>query len=114
MDRKQTLLKLVGDSSDLMNQLIDEIIYMESQLEYYRSLPQIRVNKEKPEIQRATPAAKLYKETLQQYTNCIKIIAKCAGIDADDEESPLRKWAKAYLGNPATTVKSMEIQTKRG
>lgn len=102
MSRKEELVKLTGSSSDLMNQLIDEIIYMESQLEYYRSLPQIRVNKEKPEIQRATPAAKLYKETLQQYTNCIKIIAKCVGIDADDDESPLRKWAKAFLNNVNT------------
>ncbi len=110
MDRKQTLLKLVGDSSELMQQLVDEVIYMESQLEYYRSLPQIRVDKDRPERQRATPAAKLYKETMQQYTNCIKIIAKCAGINADDEESPLRKWAKAYLDNSAATVKPMEIK----
>lgn len=97
MDRKQTLLKLVGNSSELLQQLVDEVIYMESQLEYYRSLPQIRVDKERSERQRATPAAKLYKETLQQYTNCIKIIAKCAGIDADDEESPLRAWARKFL-----------------
>lgn len=114
MDRRDELINIVGNSSELMERLVDEVVFMETQLKYYRSLPQIRVNKEKPEIQRATPAAKLYKETLQQYTNCIKIIAKCAGIDADDDESPLRKWAKAYLDNSATTVKPMEIPTKRG
>ena len=26
-----------------------------------------------------------------------KIIAKCAGFDADDEESPLRAWARKFL-----------------
>ena len=102
MNRKDFLLKIVGNSSELMERLVDEVVFMETQLEYYRSLPQIRVNKEKPEIQRATPAAKLYKETLQQYTNCVKIIAKCAGNDADDDESPLRKWAKAFLENANT------------
>lgn len=76
LGRKEELIKLTGNSSELMEQLVDEILYMETQLKYYRSLPQIRVDKERPERQRATPAAKLYKETMQQYTNCIKIIAR--------------------------------------
>ena len=63
----------------------------------YRYLPQIKVDPENPERQKATPAAKLYKETLQQYTNVIKVLAHCTGQDADSEESPLRKWARKFV-----------------
>lgn len=97
MTRKDELKKLISVNSELVENLIDEIIFMESQLEYYRSLPQIRVDENRPERQKATPASKLYKETLQQYTNVIKVLAHCTGQDVDSEESPLRKWAKKYV-----------------
>lgn len=42
LGRKEELIKLTGNSSELMEQLVDEILYMETQLKYYRSLPQIR------------------------------------------------------------------------
>lgn len=96
MDRKQTLLNLISINEELVAPLIDDLLFMEKQLEYYRGLPQIKVNPDNLVQQKATPAAKLYKETLQQYTNCIKTIARCTGQDIDDEESPLRKWAREY------------------
>ena len=101
MARKDELKKLISVNSELVENLIDEIIFMESQLEYYRSLPQIRVDENRPERQKATPASKLYKETLQQYTNVIKVLAHCTGQDVDNEESPLRAWAKKYLNKKA-------------
>lgn len=97
MDRKSELKKLITVNSELVGNLIDELVFMETQLEYYRSLPQIRVDENRPERQKATPASKLYKETLQQYTNVIKVLAHCTGQDVDSEESPLRKWAKKYV-----------------
>lgn len=97
MSRKDQLKKLITVNSELVDQLIDELLFMESQLEYYRSLPQIKVDPERPERQKATPASKLYKETLQQYTNVIKVLAHATGQDANSEESPLRKWAKKYV-----------------
>ena len=99
MDRKSQLKKLITVNSDLVDNLIDELLFMETQLEYYKSLPQIKVDPERPERQKATPASKLYKETLQQYTNVIKVLAHCTGQDADNEESPLRKWAKKYVNS---------------
>ena len=97
MTRKDELKKLISVNSELVENLIDELLFMESQLEYYRRLPQIRVDENRPERQKATPASKLYKETLQQYTNAIKVLAHCTGQDAENEESPLRKWAKKYV-----------------
>lgn len=97
MSRKDQLKKLIAVNSELVDQLIDELLFMETQLETYRSLPQIKVDPNNPERQKATPASKLYKETLQQYTNVIKVLASATGQDADSEESPLRKWAKKYV-----------------
>ena len=99
MSRKDELKKLITVNSELVENLIDELLFMETQLEYYRSLPQIRVDENRPERQKATPAAKLYKETLQQYTNVIKVLARATGQDADNEESPLREWARKYVKN---------------
>lgn len=98
MDRKEELMKLVNDSNrSTILPLIDEMIYLENQLDYYRSLPMIRINPENPTQQKATPAAKLYKEFLQQYTNVVKVISRLTTDENQQEESPLRKWANSRL-----------------
>ena len=91
MDRKEELLKVIEYDVTLMP-LIDEVVYLEEQLDYLRGLPKIKVNPKNPAQQKATPAAKMYKELLQQYSNVIKILLKATGADAENEESPLRKW----------------------
>lgn len=96
MDRKEQLLQQIKINTELVTYLVDELVYMETQLVYYRSLPQLRVDPNNPERQKATPASKLYKEMLQQYTNVLKVLAKCTGQDLEDEESPLRQWAKDF------------------
>ena len=79
--------------------MIDDMVYLESELTVLRELPKIRVDENNPERQKATPAAKLYKEYLQQYTNCVKVIEHAIGDDGSEEESPLRAWAKAHNVN---------------
>ena len=91
MKRKDELLKAIENDVTLIP-LIDEVVYLEEQLDYLRGLPKIKVHPTDPTWQRATPAAKQYKELLQQYTNIIKILLKATGADVEDEESPLRKW----------------------
>ena len=93
-NRKQLLLKIV-DNNEIFLRLIDEVIYLEGQLVELKKFPFIKTNPNNPLQQKATPAAKLYKEFLQQYNNCIKLLAKATGQDENDEESPLRKWAKS-------------------
>nr|DAT39392.1 MAG TPA: hypothetical protein [Caudoviricetes sp.] len=99
MSRKDDLKKIITVNNELVENLIDELLFMEGQLEKYRKLPQIKVDPNRPERQKATPAAKLYKETLQQYTNVVKVLASCTGQDVDDEESPLRKWVKQHVNS---------------
>ena len=100
MGRKEDLEKIVykegTDNKIKASALIEEIVFLEEQMEAYRKLPQIKVHPDKPELQKATPAAKLYKEALQQSNNSLRLLLRITGDLADsEEESPLRKWAKS-------------------
>lgn len=96
--RKEELLKLVSKSGDekvKAERLIDEIIFLEARLEELKKLPFIKINPQDPTKQKSTPAARQYKEFLQQYNNSFKLLLKISGDLGDiEEESPLRKWLK--------------------
>ena len=103
MTRRQELEKIVnksGTDNDLKaKQLIDEIIFLEVQMQDLRELPFIKVNPKNPMQQKATPAAKMYKETLQQYNNSLRLLFRLTGdMSENDEESPLRRWVKSREG----------------
>ena len=97
MSREEELLQLINNDATLLP-LVGEMVYLEEQLDYYRGLPKIKVHPTDPTRQKTTPAAKLYKEYLQQYTNVVKILLKATGTDTSEEESPLRKWMNQRLG----------------
>lgn len=99
MGRKQDLEKIVykegSDNNIKAAQLIEEIIFLEEQMQELRALPFIKVNAKNPMQQKATPAAKMYKETLQQYNNSLRLLFRLTGdMDGSEEESPLRRWVK--------------------
>ena len=96
MSRKEELLKIVNNEP-LFVPLVDQIMSLENELEKIEKLPFYKINPSNPEQQKILPAFKIYKELLQQYTNCIKCIARSLGIDDKDEESPLRKWARSKM-----------------
>ena len=83
MTRGEELTGLVGKDDPKVRQLIDEIVFIERQLIEIKKLPFINVNPKNPMQQKATPAAKLYKELLQQYNNSLKLLLKVSG-DLDD------------------------------
>ena len=58
----------------LVKNTVEEMIFIENKLEYLKTLPFIKVHKEKPELQKATPAAKQYKELMQNYLYMTKIL----------------------------------------
>ena len=95
IDRKEKLLSLAGDDAALI-ELVSKVLFLEKHLEELEKLPFIKVNPNNPEQQKATPAAKQYKELLQQYTNCIKILSRAGNADDSEEESPLRKWVRKH------------------
>lgn len=96
--RRKELLSIVPEESkELVDQLINDVIFLENQLSELKKLPFIQVNPKNPMQQRNTPGAKLYKEFLQQYTNCIKlieaIIYRDKRLDGEETElSPLREY----------------------
>ena len=94
MNRKEELLKAI-ENNGILIPVIDEIVYLEEELEKLRKLPQIIVHPSDPTRQKATPAAKMYKEKVQQYSLLIKILLKATGADEVEEESPLRKYLKS-------------------
>lgn len=96
MDRKEELLKLLNNDITYVP-LITEMVYLEDQLDELRELPKIKVHPEDKTKQKATPAAKLYKEYLQQYTNIVRILMKATGTDETEEESPLRRWMNEHI-----------------
>jgi len=101
MDRAEELFKLIkktGSDNDIKAaQLIDEIVFIEQQLIELKKLPFININPKNPMQQKATPAAKQYKELLQQYNNSLRLLFRLSGDlgGEPEEESPLRQWAKS-------------------
>lgn len=98
MDRKQEFFSLLkGGSTDELKarQLIEEIVFLEQQMIELKKLPFIACNPKNPAQQKTTPAAKQYKELLQQYNNSMRLLLRITGDIGDtEEESPLRQWAK--------------------
>lgn len=50
----------------------EHIAFLQTQLQYLKTLPFIRVNPKDSTQQKPTPAAKQYKELMQQYINLVK------------------------------------------
>lgn len=97
MTRKEELLEAVKNDPKVVP-LINDMVYLESQLDQLRSLPKIRIDETNPAKQKPTPASKLYKEYLQQYVNVVKVVQRAAGLDGSDAESPLRAGLKKITG----------------
>lgn len=98
MNRKEELLHIfdqIEDTKGIILPMIDDVVFLEQQLDQLRKLPFMKVNPKNPAQQKPTPAAKQYKELLQQYNNCIKILTGILRKDAPEEDSPLRAFLNA-------------------
>lgn len=100
MDRKEELLEQLQDDATrkMMEPLIDDIVFLEETLYALKRLPFIRVSDKDPNRQKATPAAKQYKELLQQYNNSLKVLRSVMNKVDGEEESELRKWFNRRVG----------------
>lgn len=78
----------------LINNLINEVIFLEEEMEKLKKLPFIKINPKNPAMQKVTPAAKLYKEHSQSYMNAIRILVSLSRKTEGEEESPLRKYLR--------------------
>ena len=94
--RKDELLEAVGHNV-LLVPMIEDMVCLEGQLDYLRTLPKIKVHPKDPTRQKATVAARQYKELLQQYANIMKIMLRASGAEDSEEDSPLRRWMNEHL-----------------
>lgn len=97
MDRySQIMAAVCHDDADrtIFGNLVKQFVLLERRMEELEKLPFIEVHPKNPAKQRATPAHKQYKEYLQQYANIARILGHVGGADAQDDESPLRAWAR--------------------
>lgn len=76
----------------LVKNTVDEMIFIEDKLEYLKTLPFIKVHKEKPELQKATPAAKQYKELMQNYLYMTKILVALINKINFEEDDAFSKF----------------------
>ncbi|MBO5921712.1 MAG: hypothetical protein J6S92_00325 [Oscillospiraceae bacterium] len=99
MDRKSEFLSLLKDGKQdelKARQLIDELVFLEKQMQDLKKYPFIAVNPKNPAQQKPTAASKQYKELLQQYNNSLRLLLRITGdIGETEEESPLRAWLKS-------------------
>lgn len=96
--RKRELVKCFEDVDASMRtsiiSLIDDIVFMESQMEALRKLPFMRVHPEDPSRQELTKASRLYKEFTQSYMNAVRILLGLLYKEEVHEDSPLRTYMK--------------------
>ena len=93
--RKKELLEAIENADQkvktIVTPMIDDVVYLENELEKLKKLPFLRVHPKDSSKQEATPASKQYKELLQQYNNCVKILLSAVGKVDGDEDSALRE-----------------------
>lgn len=103
MSRFEEIIAVIPDEyKSLLTPTVKNTVNLEEKLEYFMTLPPIEIHPTNPMKQRNTPAAKLYKEYLQQYVNCMKLIESVIYRDKrlegeEVEDSPLRKWFNDHV-----------------
>ena len=101
MSRREELLKYLGskDNGAMIEPMVDEVVFLDQRLTELRKLPFLRIHPKNPEIQKATPASRMYVSLMAQYNANIRTLARLSGKIEVEEESPLRSWVKSHAGN---------------
>lgn len=98
MSRAEKLHDIFKDIDEgkkaIVNNLIDEAVFLELQLIELKKYPFIKFHPTKPNLQKITAAGKQYREFLQTYTNIIDKLCRIYGKYESEEESPLRAFLK--------------------
>lgn len=80
----------------LVNKLLDEVVFLEERMGELRSLPFVSVHPNNPALQKTTPAAKLYKECTQSYFNAIRILLNTLRKVETSEQNALLKRLEEF------------------
>ena len=80
----------------VIDKLLTEAVFLEERLEDLRKLPFIEVHPKRPELQRATAAARQYKECAATYSNIIRILINVLRKTDTDEQNELLKKLEEF------------------
>lgn len=84
------------DKREVIEPLLDDVIFIENRLAELRKLPMIRVHPKNPARQETTPAGKQYKEYMQSYLNALKVLQTTLYRAGETGESPLIKALREF------------------
>lgn len=103
MNRRDEILKLFSgvdkDTMLIISPSIDEMIFLEEQLEEVKKKPFIKFHPTDPTKQKILPAQRTYISLLQQYNIVVKNIHSMIGKDTEDRGvSPLREYLEKING----------------
>ena len=96
MSRSEELHKIFESIDEgkqkIVAPLIDEAVYLETQMTELKKYPFIKFHPTNPNLQKITAAGKQYREFLQTYTNIIDKLCRIYSNEETEEASPLRAF----------------------
>ena len=96
MNRADELHNIFRDVDEgkraIVNKLIDEAVYLETQMTELKQYPFIKFHPSNPNLQKVTAAGKQYREFLQTYTNIVDKLCRIYSNEETEETSPLRAF----------------------
>lgn len=96
MNRADELHNIFKDVDEgkraIVNKLIDEAVYLETQMTELKKYPFIKFHPSNPNLQKITAAGKQYREFLQTYTNIVDKLCRIYSNEETEETSPLRTF----------------------
>ena len=81
----------------LARKLINEVVFLEEQMDELRKLPFISIHPTNKANQKSTAAAKQYKECSQSYMNAIRILLSLLRKEDNAEQNELLSRLSEYL-----------------
>lgn len=84
------------DQKQLINRLLDEVVFLEEQMAELKKLPFVNVHPKNPALQKTTSAAKLYKECSQSYMNAIRILSSLLQKVESSTQDELLKLLESF------------------
>ena len=88
---------ITSEVKAVISPLIDNVLFIEENLEKLKELPFIAVNPINKQQQRYTVAYKQYRELFQQYTVAVKIILGVVEDKTEGKDSPLQQYFKRRM-----------------
>lgn len=101
MTRKDDLLKIFEKADKqvltIVSPMIDELIFIEGQLEELKKYPFVKYHPKNPALQKPTPAGRMYKDLIGQQKDIIRILcSQLNKAEQADGDSPLRDFFREW------------------